>query len=130
MLLPLQFLFYTTLHTTSLLAATFTLRLFGEVASHRDTIITLEHLRVSAVVYYYQLSHKAIRTYAYQPVHRWENSIQRGMDLCLMLAQHPGLLITTVTLGVFASVIRYSIVMYLLKRETDAAGCSKAQLSI
>lgn len=130
MLIPLRFLFYTTLHTTSLLAAIFTLHLFGEVAAHRDTIITLEHLRVSAVVYYYQLSHKAIRTYAYQPVHHWENSIQRGMDFCLMLAQHPGLLIMTVTLAVIATVIRYSIVMHLLKTKTDTAGCSNDQLSM
>ncbi|WP_306539501.1 hypothetical protein [Rothia mucilaginosa] len=130
MLILLRFLFYTTLHTTSHLAAIFTLHLFSEVAARRDTIITLKHLRVSAVVYYYQLSHKAIRTYAYQPVHHWENSIQRGMDLCLMLAQHPGLLIMTVALAVVASVIRYSILLYLLMRETGTAGCSKAQLSI
>jgi len=52
------------------------------------------------------------------------------MDLCLMLAQHPGLLIMTVALAVVASVIRYSILLYLLMRETGTAGCSKAQLSI
>ena len=130
MLTALQFAFYMALHTISFLAATFTLSLFGETVFHRDTIIALEHLRVSAIVYYYRLSHKAIHAYAYQPLHRWENSIQRGMDLCMVLTQRPGLLIMTLSLAVIASVIRYSLVMYLLKTETRTAGCSKAQLSI
>lgn len=111
-----------TLHVASALAATIILNLHSTDALTEDTTIILKHMQTAAVVYYYELADEAIYTYAYQPNFLWEAAVQNVMDICLAFAQQPGLVLLTIIFAVVASVIRYHIMMNLLKIEKHCAG--------
>lgn len=111
-----------TLHVASALAAAIILNLHSTDALTEDTTIILKYMQTVAVVYYYELADEAIYTYAYQPNFLWEAAVQNAMDICLALTQQPGLVLLTIIFAVVASIIRYHVMMNLLKTEKHCAG--------
>ena len=114
---PLTIIFWMTLHATSALAATL-IPLGKTTLLTPETTTALKHLQTTAALYYNQLATETIRKHAYQPTSLWEAHIQETIDLTLALAQQPQLVLLTVYLAAITTIIRYTLVLYLLRVET------------
>ena len=122
MFTALKTIFWMALHAASALAATIILNLHSTDTLTEDRTIILKHMQTAAAVYYYELADEAIYTYAYQPNFLWEATVQNDMDICLALAQQPGLVLLTIIFAVVASVFRYHVMMNLLMIGKHCAG--------
>lgn len=116
---PLTIIFWMTLHTTSALAATLILKTLGKTNYLTpETTTALTYLQTTATLYYQKLAITTEETYAYQLTPYWEFLTQTTMEAALQLTHNPAALATIAILAMITAIIRYTLVLYLLRAET------------
>lgn len=105
------------IHAVSYVAATAVMHLWGALIPD-DHHAALEHLKASAVLYSYRLSRRLVEAYFLMPRRHWEFVVQECIDACLSLGQHPGLVLGLVLLAVIGAVVRYWVVLSVVRWET------------
>lgn len=116
---PLVVIFWMTLHATSALAATLILNTLGKTdLLTPETTTALTYLQTTATLYYRQLALTTVETYAYQLTPYWEFLIQTTLQAALLLTHNPAALATIAILAMITAIIRYTLVLYLLRVET------------
>lgn len=116
---PITLIFWMTLHATSALAATLILKTLGKTTLLTpETTTALTYLQTTATLYYRQLAITTVETYAYQLTPYWEFLTQTTMEAALLLTHNPAALATIAILAMITAIIRYTLVLYLLRVET------------
>lgn len=116
---PLTIIFWMTLHATSALAATLILNTLGKTNYLTpETTTALTYLQTTATLYYRQLAITTVETYAYQLTPYWEFLTQTTMEAALLLTHNPAALATIAILAMITAIVRYTLVLYLLRIET------------
>lgn len=116
---PLTIIFWMTMHATSALAATLILNTLGKTTLLTpETSSALNYLQTTATLYYRQLAITTVETYAYQLTPYWEFLTQTTLQAALQLTHNPTALVTIAILAMITAIIRYTLVLYLLRVET------------
>ena len=116
---PITLIFWMTLHATSALAATLILKTLGKTNYLTpETTTALTYLQTTATLYYRQLAITTVETYAYQLTPYWEFLTQTTMEAALLLTHNPAALATIAILAMITAIVRYTLVLYLLRVET------------
>lgn len=116
---PLTIIFWMTLHATSALAATLILNTLGKTNYLTpETSSALTYLKTTAALYYQKLAITTAETYAYQLTPYWEFLTQTTLETALQLTHNPAALATIAILAMITAIIRYTLVLYLLRVET------------
>lgn len=118
MLSTISTLIYVVMHAASYLVATLLLHLYG-ASIPEDHHAALEHLQASAVLYSYRLTRKLADAYFLMPRRHWEWAVQEGIDTCVSLGQHPGLVLMLVVLAIVGAVVRYWVLVSVVRWETS-----------
>lgn len=116
---PLVVIFWMTLHATSALAAALILNTLGKTNYLTpETSSALTYLKTTAALYYQKLAITTAETYAYQLTPYWEFLTQTTLQAALMIAHNPAALATIAILAIITAIIRYTLILYLLRTET------------
>lgn len=116
---PITLIFWMTLHATSALAATLILKTLGKTdLLTPETSSALNYLKTTAALYYQKLAIITVETYAYQLTPYWEFLTQTTLQAALQLTHNPAALVTIAILAMITAIIRYTLILYLLRAET------------
>ena len=116
---PITLIFWVTLHTITYLPTTLILNTLGKTdLLTPETTTTLKYLQTTAALYYQKLAITTVETYAYQLTPYWEFLTQTTLQAALHLTHNPAALATIAILAMITAIIRYTLVLYLLRAET------------
>lgn len=116
---PLTVIFWVTLHTITYITTTLILNTLGKTNYLTpETTTALTYLQTTATLYYRQLAITTVETYAYQLTPYWEFLTQTTLETALQLTHNPAALATIAILAMITAIIRYTLVLYLLRVET------------
>lgn len=116
---PLTLIFWITLHTITYITTTLILTTLGKTTLLTpETTTALTYLKTTATLYYRQLAITTVETYAYQLTPYWEFLTQTALETALQLTHNPAALATITILAMITAIIRYTLVLYLLRVET------------
>lgn len=116
---PITIIFWVTLHTITYITTTLILKTLGKTNYLTpETTTALTYLQTTATLYYRQLAITTVETYAYQLTPYWEFLTQTTMEAALLLTHNPTALVTIAILAMITAIIRYTLVLYLLRVET------------
>lgn len=107
----------TIIHAVSYVTATTLMHLYG-ASIPEEHHAALEHLKASAVLYSYRLTRKLAEAYVLAPRRHWEFVVQKCIDACMSLGQHPGLVLVLLVLAILCGIVRYWVVVSVVRWQT------------